>query len=168
MTWTAPEIQFAGGSTAADERTMLAGYLEWHRAVLLTNCAGLTGEELARRTVPPSTLSLLGLIRHMAKVERIWLRERFAGEPVDRLHPGTDTDFDELDPSRAQEDYERLIEESRIADTIFAGATLDDTFTHNGGTCSVRFLYLHLIQEYARHNGHADLLRELTDGTTGA
>ncbi|TNC27470.1 DinB family protein [Amycolatopsis alkalitolerans] len=147
---------------------MLAGYLAWHRSVLLTKCAGLTGEELARRTVPPSTLSLLGLIRHLAKVERIWLRERFAGEPVERLHPGTDTDFDEVDAAKAAEDYERLLAEMRTADKIFAGAALDDTFTHEGETFSVRFLYLHLIQEYARHNGHADLLRERTDGATGA
>ncbi|GAB2979680.1 DinB family protein [Amycolatopsis acidiphila] len=168
MTWTAPETEFAGGSTAADERTMLAGYLAWHRSVLLQKCAGLTGEQLAQRTVPPSTLSLLGLIRHMAKVERIWFRERFAGEPVERLHPGTDVDFDELDPSRAREEYERLVEEVRLADKILADASLEDTFTHNGEVFSVRFLHLHMLQEYARHNGHADLLRERTDGATGA
>jgi uncharacterized damage-inducible protein DinB len=168
MTWTAPEIAISDGSTAADERTMLAGYLAWHRSVLLHKCAGLTGAQLAERTVPPSTLSLLGLIRHMAKVERIWFRERFAGEPVERLHAGTDVDFDDLDPSAAAEEYERLLEESRIADKIVASASLDDTFTYDGDVFSVRFLYLHLIQEYARHNGHADLLRERTDGVTGA
>ncbi|WP_177228668.1 DinB family protein [Amycolatopsis sacchari] len=168
MTWTAPQVEIFSGSTAADERTMLAGYLAWHRSVLLHKCAGLTGEELARRTVPPSSLSLLGLVRHMAKVERIWLRERFAAEGVERLHPGKDVDFDDADPADAAADYERLLEEQRLADKIFASAALDDTFTHDGQVFSVRFLYLHLIQEYARHNGHADLLRERTDGATGA
>lgn len=168
MTWTAPETAVFSGSTVADERTMLSGYLAWHRSVLLHKCAGLTGEELARRTVPPSSLSLLGLIRHLAKVERTWLRLRFAGEDIAPLHPGTDTDFDELDPARAAEDYAALLEEIRLSDKIFAAASLEDTFTYAGAEFSVRFLYLHLIQEYARHNGHADLLRELTDGVTGA
>lgn len=167
MTWIAPEVAFEGGSTAADERTMLAGYLRWHRTVLLQKCAGLSGEALARRTVEPSTLSLLGLIRHLAKVERIWVRQRYAAEPIERLHPGKDEDFDEVDPAEAEAEYERLRDEVQRADKILAEAPLDDTFTHNGGTFSVRFLYLHLIQEYARHNGHADLLRERTDGATG-
>jgi uncharacterized damage-inducible protein DinB len=168
MTWTAPEIAIPDGSTAADERTMLAGYLGWHRGILLHKCAGLTGEQLAERTVPPSTLSLLGLLRHMAKVERIWFRKRFAGEPIERLHAGTDVDFDQLDPAAAAAEYDRLIEEQQLADKAVANASLDDTFTLDGQVFSVRFLYLHMIQEYARHNGHADLLRERTDGVTGA
>lgn len=168
MTWTAPEVAIFSGSTAADERTMLAGYLAWHRSVLLHKCAGLSGDELARRTVPPSSLSLLGLLRHMAKVERTWSRERFAGEAVERLHPGTDVDFDEVDPGNAAAEYELLVQEQQLADKVLDGASLDDTFVHNDRVFSVRFLHLHLIQEYARHNGHADLLRERTDGVVGA
>ncbi|KAA9166720.1 DinB family protein [Amycolatopsis acidicola] len=168
MTWTAPEAEIVFGATAADERTMLAGYLDWHRSVLLHKCAGLTGEQLAERSVEPSSLSLLGLIRHMAKVERIWFRERFANLPVERLHAGTDTDFDQADPARAAEDYAQLLEERRQADEIAARASLEDTFTFDENVFSLRFVYLHLIQEYARHNGHADLLRERIDGVTGA
>ncbi|HVV09131.1 DinB family protein [Amycolatopsis sp.] len=167
MTWTAPEAKIVDGSTAADERTMLAGYLDWHRSVLLHKCAGLTGEQLAKQSVEPSRLSLLGLIRHMAKVERIWFRERFAGLPVERLHKGTDTDFDQVDPARAAEEYAQLLEERRLADEVAAKAELDDTFTYDGEVFSLRFVYLHLIQEYARHNGHADLVRERVDGVTG-
>ena len=168
MIWTAPDVVDVDGSTAADERTMLAGYLAWHRSVFLRKCAGLTGKQLAEWSVPPSSLSLLGLIRHMAKVERIWCRIRFAGQEVPRLFPRRDEDFDEADPEQAQDAYTLLVEEQRLAEEAIASAHLDDTFVHDGQTFSVRFLYLHLLQEYARHNGHADLLRERIDGVTGA
>ncbi|CAM5553931.1 DinB family protein [Streptomyces abikoensis] len=171
MTWTAPGITRPVGSLTAGERTLLTGLLAWHRSTLLHKCAGLTGEQLAERSVPPSDLSLLGLIRHMAKVERIWLRERFAGQDVPRLH-GTaenrDADFAEADPARAAEDYACLLKEQRLADALIAEASLDDTFTAGGETYSLRFVLLHLIGEYARHNGHADLVRERVDGVTGA
>jgi len=81
---------------------MLPGYLAYQRSVLLRRCAGLTGEELARRAVPPSSLSLLGLLRHLAKVERRWFRERFAGEKLDAPYDpalGADADFDDIDPA---------------------------------------------------------------------
>ena len=126
--------------------------------------------ELARRAVPPSSLSLLGLLRHVAKVERRWFRERFAGENLDPLYDpalGADADFDDLDPARASTDYARLLDEFRRADAAVAGASLDDTFPLDGEECSLRFVYLHMIGEYARHNGHADLLRERIDGVTG-
>ncbi|MEU1813943.1 DinB family protein [Streptomyces roseifaciens] len=170
MTWTAPAITRPAGSLAAGERPLLTGLLAWHRSTLLLKCAGLTGEQLAERTVPPSDLSLLGLIRHMAKVERIWFRERFAGQDVPRLHSTEENgnaDFEEADPARAAAYYACLLEEQRLADEAVAGASLDDTFTVDGEPCSLRFVHLHLIGEYARHNGHADLLRERTDGVTG-
>ncbi|HEY8456043.1 MAG TPA: DinB family protein [Actinopolymorphaceae bacterium] len=169
-TWTAPETTRPTGSFTADEFTMLRSDLAWHRATLLHKCAGLTGEQLAQRTVPPSNLSLLGLIRHMAKVERIWFREKFAGQqlpPMYDVAKGKDADFEDLDPTRAEEDYARLLEEMRQADEIASNARLDDTFLLNGEKASLRFIYLHLIGEYARHNGHADLIRERLDGTTG-
>ena len=170
MTWTAPEINRTGGSLTAGEREMLTGYLGWQRDTLLLKCAGLTGEQLALRPLPASNLSLLGLIRHMAKVERIWFRERIAGLPVPRLYAESgakDADFDELDPARADEDWARLLEERRLADEVLAKASLDDTFVRDGDEYSVRLVLHHLITEYARHNGHADLLREHTDGVTG-
>ena len=149
---------------------MLQAFLDWHRATLLYKCAGLTGEELARRSVPPSGLSLLGLVRHMTKVERAWFRRRFAGEPVD-LPFGDDSaaEFEAADPARAAADYARLTEEFKLADAAVANAALDDTFTHekSGEVMSLRLIYLHMIEEYARHIGHADMLREQIDGATG-
>ena len=99
MVWRAPNVDQVEGSLVDDERSMLPGYLAYQRSVVLRRCAGLTGEELARRTVPPSSLSLLGLLRHLAKVERRWFRERFAGEQLDPLYDparGADADFDDL------------------------------------------------------------------------
>ncbi|MGW1411495.1 DinB family protein [Streptomyces sp. NPDC002403] len=170
MTWTAPDVTRTPGSLVAGEREMLTGYLAWFRSSLLHKCAGLTGEQLAEQTVPPSNLTLLGLIRHMAKVERVWFRERFAGQEFDPMYDpekGKDADFEDLDPARAAEDYARLVEESRLADEIVAGASLDDTFVHGGEEYSLRLIHLHLISEYARHTGHADLVRERVDGVTG-
>jgi len=147
---------------------MLQAFLDWHRATLLYKCAGLTGEQLADRSVPPSGLSLLGLVRHMTEVERVWFRQRFAGEPVDHLFGGDKTaDFERVDPTRAAADYARLTEEFKLADAAVANASLDDTFTHNNELMSLRMIYLHMIEEYARHLGHADLLRERIDGATG-
>ncbi|WP_329594885.1 DinB family protein [Streptomyces sp. NBC_01005] len=170
MTWTAPEVTRTSGSLVADEREMLTGYLAWFRNSLLHKCAGLTGEQLAQQTVKPSNLTLLGLIRHMAKVERVWFRERFAGQSFDPMYDpakGKDADFEDLDPSRAAEDYARLVEECRLADEIVATASLDDTFVHGGEEFSLRLIHLHMIGEYARHTGHADLVREGVDGATG-
>ncbi|RKT77985.1 uncharacterized protein DUF664 [Terracoccus luteus] len=170
MPWTAPTVTRPSGSLVADERTMLRELLQWHRETLLHKCAGLTGEQLATRSVPPSGLSLLGLLRHLRKVERIWLRTRVAGEAVEPLHgfgTGREDDFDELDPTRAQAEYEALLEEWRLADAAVEGLGLDETFEGPHGPFSLRFVHLHLIGEYARHNGHADLVRERVDGVTG-
>src|ERR1700731_2703402 len=102
---------------------MLPGFLDWDRATLLYKCAGLTGHQPAERTVPPSDLSLLGLVRHMTKVERTWFRQRFAGEPVDNPF-GDDkaADFERTDPARAAADYARLTEEFKLADAAVANA----------------------------------------------
>jgi uncharacterized damage-inducible protein DinB len=147
---------------------MLQAFLDWHRLTLLRKCAGLTGEQMAERAVPPSSLTLLGLVRHMTRVERAWFRQGFAGEPVGNPFGGeADADFERLDPGRAAADYARLTEEIKLADAAVANASLDDTFVDCGDLMSLRMIYLHMIEEYARHNGHADLLRERTDGTTG-
>jgi hypothetical protein len=170
VTWRAPDVDQVEGSLVDDERSMLARYLAYQRSILLRRCAGLTGDQLATRAVPPSSLSLLGLLRHLAKVERRWFRERFASAHLDPLYDpalGPDADFDDLDPARAPTDYARLLDECRRADAVAASAALDDTFQLDGEECSLRFVYLHLIGEYARHNGHADLLRERIDGVTG-
>jgi uncharacterized damage-inducible protein DinB len=168
--WTAPDVERPDGGLDSDERTMVEEFLAWQRSTLLLKCAGLTGEQLARRSVGHSGLSLLGLIRHMSKVERVWFRERFAGQPIERLYSTDewkDADFEDLDPAKAEADYARYLDECRLADEAVAGASLDDTFTDHGRPASLRMIYLHMIEEYARHNGHADLLREGIDGVTG-
>jgi uncharacterized damage-inducible protein DinB len=147
---------------------MLRAMLDWHRATLLWKCTGLTGEQLAEYSVPSSGLCLLGLIRHMTKVERVWFRTQFAGEPVGNpFGENWNADFEEIDPARAAADYARLTEEFKLADAAVANASLDDTFDHRGEPMSLRMIYLHMIEEYARHNGHADLLREAIDGAVG-
>ena len=149
---------------------MITTYLGWHRVTLLNICSGLSGDQLARRPVPASNLSLLGLIRHMAKVERTWFRIRAAAQPVEPLYDpalGKDTDFDDLDPAEAEAWVERLRTEWAAADAAVADLDLDHTVDVRGDLWSLRMIYLHMIAEYARHNGHADLLRETLDGVTG-
>jgi uncharacterized damage-inducible protein DinB len=151
---------------------MLRGLLDWHRSTLLFKCAGLSGEQLAQASVGQSNLSLLGLIRHLAKVERIWFRRRFLGERIDMLYstPGwKDADFEDIDPARAEADYARLLAEQEAARQAVSGASLDATFVDSdGGEISLRLVFIHMIAEYARHNGHADLVRQGVDGVTGA
>ncbi len=145
---------------------MLEIFLNRQRATLLYKCQGLTGEQLAERAVPPSDLSLLGLIRHMTRVERSWFRQQFADEPVEDAYDRVAA-FAAADPARAAADYARLTQEWKLADAAAANAPLDVTFTYHGETMLLRTLYLHMIEEYARHLGHADLLRERIDGATG-
>jgi hypothetical protein len=149
---------------------MLEAYLDYQRATLLNICAGLTGAQLATRPLPRSNLSLLGLVRHVAKVERTWLRIRAAGEPIEPLYDlslGKDYDFDVLNAEEAPRAFQQLRDEWRAADAAVAAMSFDDTFERDGAPFSLRMVYVHLIGEYARHNGHADLLREQLDGVTG-
>lgn len=170
MTWIAPPPTPTDGPLVGADRPILEGFLAWQRNTLLNICAGLTGAQLAKRAVPPSNLSLLGLVRHLAKVERTWFRQRAGGEPVGPMYDpdqGPDVDYNDLDPALAEADFARYREECRLADAAVARMAFDDTFTARDETYSLRFVYVHMIAEYARHNGHADLLRELIDGTTG-
>ena len=170
MTYTVPAPEPVDGPLFGPDRPMIVAYLGWHRITLLNICAGLTGDQLAQRPVPASNLSLLGLIRHLAKVERTWLRIRAAAQPIEPLYDpaaGKDADFDDVDPSDAEAAVERLRAEWIAADSAVAALDFDHTVDVRGSTFSLRMIYLHLIAEYARHNGHADLLRETIDGTTG-
>lgn len=172
MTWTAPDVQRPGSPLIADERTRLDGWLDYHRATLLHKCAGLTGEQLARRPLASSQLSLLGLVRHMAGNERVWFRIRFARADVaDDLyqsdeHPD-DGEFALADPAGAEADFATYADEVAQALAVVEGRSLDETFGDENVTVDLRWLYAHMIDEYARHNGHADLIRELVDGATG-
>ncbi|HVC14755.1 MAG TPA: DinB family protein [Acidimicrobiales bacterium] len=159
---------------SADERTTLADYLRYHRQTLRLKCGGLTPEQLARRSVEPSTLSLLGLVRHMADVELSWFRRVLAGEQVERRFrtpENADADFDDArgDPEVVAEAWRAWDEEVAFAEAFVdrhpdlgAVAVMSD-----GGEVSYREVLVHMVEEYARHNGHADLLRERIDGRIG-
>ncbi|HEY2552416.1 MAG TPA: DinB family protein [Streptosporangiaceae bacterium] len=173
MTWTAPDVERSEGYPERrnePEQEMLRDWLDWHRATLLRKCAGLDATRLARRAVPPSNLSLLGLVRHMSDTERGWVRQTFRGEQVPDLYYRADAptaDFDEIDPASAEEDFDYYLAECRAVDAALAGADLDDTFTFREQPISVRWMWQHLVEEYARHNGQADMLREAIDGSAG-
>jgi hypothetical protein len=174
VTWTAPGADRTYPPTdEPDDRRSLEQWLEFHRATLLVKCAGLTGEQLALRAVPPSSLSLLGLVRHLADVERAWFRRRLDGQSglgsIYSSDEQPDGDFDLVDPETAAADYATLLAEQQTARDIAANRGLEDTFVHarTGETFNLRWVYVHMIEEYARHNGHADLLREVIDGVTG-
>jgi uncharacterized damage-inducible protein DinB len=155
-----------------DEREMLDQWLDYHRATLLWKCEGLSPEQLVERSAPPSSMSLLGLVRHMADVERNWFQRVLAGEDVpgifwDEEHP--DGEFDLVDPASVDADMATYAaERDRGRELAAAAASLDVTGTHTRhGEISLRWIMVHMIEEYARHNGHADLLRERIDGQTG-
>ncbi len=166
MAWIAPGVGRSEDYPArrnGPEREMLRDWLDWHRATLLRKCAGLDATRLAMRAVPPSNLSLLGLVRHMSDTERGWVRQTFRSERVPDLYyrsDAPDADIEEAGPAGAEEDFERYRAECRAVDAALEGAKLDDTFTFREETTSVRWMWQHLVEEYARHNGHADLIRE--------
>jgi hypothetical protein len=120
--------------------------------------------------VPPSNLSLLGLVRHMSDTERGWVRQAFRGAQAPDLYyrsDAPDADFEEAAPDGAEEDFERYRAECLAVDAALEGAQLDDTFKLREQTISLRWMWQHLVEEYARHNGHADLIREAIDGSAG-
>jgi uncharacterized damage-inducible protein DinB len=163
-----------GGTSLGDEKATLIEFLRSQRLTLEVKCSGLTAEQLARRSVEPSTMSLLGLIRHMAEVERQWFRRRLAGLDVPLRYQSTiepDGDFDGAVPDATvvAEAWEAWREECAFSDGLIAEATdLDLTIDlPKHGPISLRVILVHMIEEYARHNGHADLLRERVDGRIG-
>jgi uncharacterized damage-inducible protein DinB len=162
-----------GPPLLADERSTLRAFLDFHRATLALKCDGLSDEELRTRSMPPSSLTLLGLVRHMAEVERTWFRRVINGEDVPLVwSPEGDFQvaYDPTGATRAEAfgAWEEEVEHSR---RIEREAESLDVTGHNarwGEDVSLRLVMLHLIHEYARHNGHADFLREGIDGTVGA
>jgi uncharacterized damage-inducible protein DinB len=170
--WTAPSVARSDESFTAGERDVLESFLEWYRGTLLGKCAGLTAAALAEQAVPPSKLSLIGLVRHMTNVERAWFRRRLNGENVPHVHDGTSPDpaFDGAAATTAEADYATYLTELAQARAAAAAHGLDDTFLHERDQLqiSLRWVYVHMIEEYARHCGHADLIRERIDGVTGS
>ncbi len=162
------------GPATGDERPMLLSVLAAQRATLEFKCAGLEEESLSRRAVEPSTLSLLGLVRHLADMERQWFRRVLAGQDVtprfsSEADPDGDFDGAVCGPRAAAEAWAAWREEVEFADRFAAGAPGLDVEGESPwrGKVSLRWVLIHMIEEYARHNGHADLLRERIDGAVG-
>ncbi|WP_412075170.1 DinB family protein [Streptomyces xanthophaeus] len=168
----APDHRFTGPATG-DERRVLVAFLADQRATLELKCSGM-GEELSRQAVEPSTLSLLGLVRHLADVERRWFRKVLAGQDaVPRFSSAADPDgaFDTAlsGPGAVGEAWAAWRAEVAFADRFVAEAPDLDVEGDDAwrGRVSLRWVLVHMVEEYARHNGHADLLRERIDGAVG-
>jgi len=156
-----------------DERSMLTAYLDWHRATFELKCTGVDPARLSERSMPPSTLTLHGLLRHLTGVERWWFQLNFAGDDVPMLYysdDDPDQDFERLDGDvdAAFAGWRRECERSR--EIVAATASLEATGTRirDGQPISLRGVLVKMVAEYAQHNGHADLLREGIDGATGS
>jgi hypothetical protein len=172
MPWTAPPVEVPTPPRPAGERAALDGFLDRHRALLLHKCSGLDGDQLARRPVPTSKLSLIGLVRHLAETDRVWFRWRFLGEDVEPLYSTEEcpeAPFDLIDPAEAEADLATFREETATIRALVAGRSLDEVVTwgRERKQTDLRYVYVHMIEEYAQHNGHADIIRELVDGATG-
>ena len=165
---------------AADEATMLAAYLDYHRDTLRMKVDGLSADQL-RRTHPPSTLTLGGLLKHLALVEVSWISEVLHGRPMGEPWDSADWDADpdwELHSASddSPEELRQLMDDAvaqarRGIDEALSQGGLDNLSVtpsrRTGEQYSLRWILLHMIEEYARHNGHADLIRESIDGVTG-
>jgi uncharacterized damage-inducible protein DinB len=162
------------GRSPVGERETLLDYLRHYRMTLELKCEGLTPEQLARRSVPPSNLSLLGLVRHMAAVEHSWFRRVMGREPdLPRLYrsdddPDLDFNGAVADPEVVADAWASWRREVAYAQAfVDSQESLDLEVPHHDESISLRELLVHMIEEYARHAGHADLLRECIDGRTG-
>jgi uncharacterized damage-inducible protein DinB len=156
----------------APEREMLRAFLDYHRGTLAIKCEGLPDEQLRRQSMPPSALSLLGLVRHMAEVERTWFRMAINSENIplvwsDRGDYQAAYDASGATGAEAFAAWEAEVAHARRIER--AAASLDVTvyWPRWGEDISLRLVMMHMIHEYARHSGHADLLREGIDGTVG-
>jgi uncharacterized damage-inducible protein DinB len=159
------------------EKETLWNYLKHYRLTLEMKCDGLDAEQLARRSVPPSTMSLLGLVRHLAAVEHSWFQRVLQEQPeLPRLfgkspeNPDADFDGAVADPAVVEDAWENWRREVRAADAWLEALPEDDlgrTVTRGGDEIPVRDALVHMVEEYARHLGHADLLRECIDGRVG-
>ncbi|GLZ29021.1 hypothetical protein Lesp02_12110 [Lentzea sp. NBRC 105346] len=162
-----------GPPLTAGERETLRAFLDFHRATLAMKCEGLSDEDMAKRSMPPSTLSLLGLVRHMAEVERTWFRRVINKEDIGFVW-SEKGDFQEAYNTEGATQQEAFaawhaeVEHSRRIEREAESLDVTGYFPRWEADVSLRLVMLHLIHEYARHNGHADFLREGIDGTVGA
>ena len=157
----------------ADERTTLEGWLDFHRATLAIKGEGLDDAQAAVASVPPSGFTLTGLVQHLAEVERNWFRRVLAGEQARPIYDpqadphGPDGGFDVAEGATLRSALVTWHAEVARARENCADRVLTDTGRFMEQDVSLRWIYVHMIEEYARHNGHADLVRERIDGTTG-
>ena len=155
------------------ETAVLAEYLDRYRMTFELKCEGLTAEQLATRSVPPSTMSLLGMIRHLARVEHSWTRRVFEGQielpHLYRTENDPDLDFNDAvaDDEVVAEAWDTWRGEVAHARAVYADLDLDALVEVHGQEVETRDIVVHLVEEYARHVGHVDLLRECIDGRTG-
>jgi uncharacterized damage-inducible protein DinB len=153
------------------ERPMLEAWLEFHRMTLLLKCEGLDDGQRRERPIATSKLSLHGLVRHMAEVERNWFQRvllRQSDAPSIWFDPAIDdSELVPLDDADWPADVAIWSAECDASRAAAAAHALDDAGLRHGKPCTLRWIYTHMIEEYARHNGHADLLRELIDGQVG-
>ncbi|MGY4912321.1 DinB family protein [Micromonospora aurantiaca (nom. illeg.)] len=166
------ETERIGPPLLGGERESLRAFLDFHRATLALKCEGLTDEQLRRAASPPSTLSLLGLVRHMAEVERTWFRRVIAAEDVPLVWSDSGDfqqayDARDADAAEAFEAWQREIEHARRIEREAESLDVTGHQARWGEDVSLRLVMLHMLHEYARHNGHADLIREAIDGTVG-
>lgn len=162
------------GPMTGGEAAVLTHWLDLYRETVLLKIAGLDAEQLCERSVPPSTMSLIGVVRHLTEVEAYWLREVLEGEPDIPDYYCTpespDGDFDEVDPSTAADDvatYRREVDRTRANVAQWSDLGSPARGRRKGKQVNLRWILVHLIEEYARHLGHMDLLRERVDGRTG-
>jgi hypothetical protein len=152
----------------ADERTMLESWLDYWRASLLHKCAGLTAAQMVERSCPPSPMSMIGLVRHMVEMERGYAY-RLADRETPLLYCTDDSpegDFEDVSPDAVEADLATYRVHCDRSREILSGLSLDDLFGRDE-RYSVRWVHHYLIKEYARHLGHADLVRERVDGAVG-
>lgn len=168
--WVDPkdDLRNTEGVSPDGEFATLHDYLTDYRITLRMKCEGLNAQQLASRSVPPSTLSLLGLLRHLAETERDWRNWINVGDPLPKLYGERSADFDGVVPEQAEVDAAYVALESEQAATDAALSEHTDLGERLGEVgIAVRELLVHRIDEYARHCGHADLLRECIDGRVG-
>ncbi|MGH3384304.1 MAG: DinB family protein [Nocardioidaceae bacterium] len=169
----APPVERTPPPKAADERATLEGFLDFHRSTLLAKCEGLGEAALKQQSIEPSTLTLLGLVRHLAECERWWFRRVLAGDELDDIfctEEFPDGDFDLIADADAFADLQTFHDEVAASKETTARYDLDSIAvrkSRSGADFNLRWIYLHMFEEYARHNGHADIIREQIDGVTG-
>lgn len=157
---------------AADERATLIGFLDWHRETLVHKCAGLSAYDLRRQAASPSSLSLLGLVRHLAEVERFWFRRVLAAEDIGLIYSSSGDfqaayDATAADAETAFANLKSEVDLARLIERDIPNLEVTGRHPRVGEDMSLRWILVHMIEEYARHNGHADLIREAIDGTVG-